>query len=79
MCIGSLDADNVVHMKVGTRKRLSFIFSYGGQVEDLRKVLQLIALGKIKPRVQERAMEDLPDVLKGLEAGEIDARVALVH
>lgn len=66
-------------MKIGTRKRLSYIFSYGGQVKDLREVLQLIAKGKIRPRVETAKLSDFPDVLDRLERGEIKARVALMH
>ncbi|KAK5173756.1 uncharacterized protein LTR77_002437 [Saxophila tyrrhenica] len=79
LCIGTLDYDNTVHMKVGTRKQLSFIFSYGGQVEELEEVLQMIAKGAIRPVVEERPMSALPEVLKGLEAGTVDSRVALTH
>lgn len=79
LCIGSLDTENTVHMKIGTRKRLSFIFSYGGQARDLKEVLDLIASGAIKPQVEERSLDSLPEVLGGLEAGEVDGRVALVH
>lgn len=77
LCVGSLDPDNTLHMKSGTRKRLSYIFTYGSQVQDLRDVLQMIAQGKLRPHVVERALKDLPDVLRGLEAGEVEARVAL--
>lgn len=79
LCVGTLGVDNTLHMKVGTRKRLSFIFSYGGQVSDLRDVLDLMAKGKIRPGVAERPLSDLPDVLEELEAGSVEARVALMH
>lgn len=79
LCVGSIDPDNTVHMKIGTRKRLSYIFSYGGQVQDLREVLQMISRGKIRPHVAERPFKDLPMVLSELGVGEIEARVALVH
>lgn len=79
LCIGSLDPDNTIHMKIGTRKRLSYIFSYGGQVQDLRDVLQMMASDSIDPKVEERPFEELPSVLKALEVGEVEGRVALVH
>ncbi|KAL0780333.1 hypothetical protein CaCOL14_001668 [Colletotrichum acutatum] len=79
LCIGSLDTENTIHMKIGTRKRLSYVFSYGGQVKDLREVLQLIAEGKIRPRVETAELSGFPDVLGRLERGEIKARVALMH
>jgi alcohol dehydrogenase, propanol-preferring len=66
-------------MKIGTRKRLSFIFSYGGQVCDLEKVLDLIAKGIIHPQVEPGKLADFPKVLKDLLAGKIKARVALLH
>jgi propanol-preferring alcohol dehydrogenase len=66
-------------MKTGTRKRLSYIFSYGGQVEDLKEVLDLIAQGVIRPQVQPGKLEDFPTVLKDLEDGKVEARVALVQ
>ncbi len=66
-------------MKTGTRKRLSYIFSYGGQVGDLKEVLDLIAQGVIKPQVRPGRLEDFPSVLRDLEAGKIEGRVALIH
>ena len=79
LCVGTLDAENTVHMKTGTRKRLCYIFSYGGQLQDLKEVLQLIAKGNIAPRVEEGKLEDFPKVLRGLEEGRIKSRVALIH
>ncbi|KAJ3545734.1 hypothetical protein NM208_g2375 [Fusarium decemcellulare] len=79
LCIGSLDTENTIHMKIGTRKRLSFIFSYGGQVKDLEEVLQLIAAGSIKPQVEKRKLNDFPEVLEALGKGEVRARIALTH
>ncbi|QBZ63332.1 hypothetical protein PoMZ_12230 [Pyricularia oryzae] len=79
LCVGSLDTENTVSMKIGTRKRLSFIFSYAGQVQDLEKVLDLVARGVIRPQVQEKRLKDFPDVVRDLEAGKIDGRVALMQ
>jgi propanol-preferring alcohol dehydrogenase len=79
LCIGSLDTENTIHMKIGTRKRLSYIFSYGGQVQDLEVVLQLIAQKAIRPQVKPGRLEDFPTVLKQLGEGKIEARVALLH
>jgi len=58
---------------------LSYIFSYGGQVEDLKEVLDLIAKGVIRPQVQPGKLEDFPTVLKDLEDGKVEARVALLQ
>ncbi|KAE9582667.1 hypothetical protein CGMCC3_g1939 [Colletotrichum fructicola] len=79
LCIGSLDTENTVHMKIGTRKRLTYIFSYGGQISDLEEGLQLIANNKIKPRVETARLKDFPRVLGRLEKGEVKARIALLH
>lgn len=79
LCIGSIDSENTILMKLGTRKRLSYIFSYGGQVQDLREVLDLISRNVISPRVQERRFEDFPQIVTDLVAGKIKGRVALVH
>ena len=79
LCVGSLDTENTIHMKIGTRKRLSYIFSYGGQVKDLEEVLQLISEKVIKPQVETASLEDFPRVLKDLEAGKVKGRVALLH
>jgi alcohol dehydrogenase, propanol-preferring len=77
--VGSLDTENTVHMKIGTRKRLSFIFSYGGQVKDLEQVLDLIAKGSIRPRVEDGKIKDFPTVLQDLHGGKLKTRVALLH
>jgi propanol-preferring alcohol dehydrogenase len=79
LCIGSLDTENTIYMKLGTRKRLSYIFSYGGQVKDLKVVLDLIAKGVIRPQVDVGRLEDFPKVLRDLEEGRVNGRVALLH
>lgn len=79
VCIGTLDLENTVHMKIGIRKRLSIVFSYGGQLSDLEAVLDLIAKGAIQPHVEDGRLEDFPIVLKDLCDGKIKGRVALVH
>ncbi|KXJ88359.1 chaperonin 10-like protein [Microdochium bolleyi] len=78
LCIGTLNKENTVYMSIGTRKRLSFIFSYGGQVDDLREVLELIAQGKIRPLVKTRTLRDFPEVLAELGEGKVHGRVALL-
>lgn len=64
-------------MKMGIRKRLAFIFSYGGQREDLEALLDLMSKGVIMPQVEEGRLEDFPKALQSLCDGEIKARVAL--
>ena len=66
-------------MKVGIRKRLTIIFSYGGQLRDLEEVLDLIAKGSIHPQIEDGRLQDFPTVLKDLCDGKIKARVALVQ
>lgn len=77
VCIGTLNLDNTIHMKIGIRKRLSIIFSYGGQVKDLEDVLDLIAKKQINPQVENGKLEDFPRCLKDLCDGKVKARVAL--
>lgn len=66
-------------MKVGTRKRLTFIFSYGGQVSDLTEALDLISKKVIQPQVEDGDLRDFPRVLQDLCDGKIKGRVALLH
>jgi propanol-preferring alcohol dehydrogenase len=66
-------------MKIGTRKRLSYIFSYGGQVRDLEVVLQLISQGVIRPQVKPGKLQDFPAIVADLECGKVESRVALLH
>lgn len=79
LCVGTLNHENTVHMKVGIRKRLSIVFSYGGQTRDLKDALDLIQKGVLNPQVADGKLADLPMVLKGLEAGKIKGRIALLH
>ncbi|KAF7620972.1 alcohol dehydrogenase [Aspergillus flavus] len=78
LCIGTLDRVNELDMKNGIRKRLSFVFSYGGQHRDLVDVLNLISQGVINPRVKTGRLEEFPRVLRELCQGEVEDRVALV-
>lgn len=79
VCIGTLDDTNVIDMKIGIRKRLSIIFTYGGQKRDLQEVLDLISKKAIQPQVDDAKLKDFPTVLKDLCDGKIKARVALLH
>ncbi|KFY21847.1 hypothetical protein V493_07051 [Pseudogymnoascus sp. VKM F-4281 (FW-2241)] len=78
VCIGTLNLENVVDMKIGIRKRLSFIFSYGGQLKDLEEVLDLIANKAISPQVASKALSEFPNVIQGLLDGKIKGRIALM-
>ena len=65
-------------MKIGTRKRLTFIFTYGGQVRDVEAVLQLIAKGVIRPHVTPARLEEFPAKLADLIEGRVEGRTALM-
>lgn len=77
LCIGTGERVNALDMKNGIRKRLSFIFSYGGQYRDLEEVLGLIQDGVLRPRVRRGLLRDFPRYLKELGEGGIEDRVAL--
>lgn len=76
--MGTLNHENTVHMKIGIRKRLDIIFSYGGQTKDLKESLDLIAKGVLNPMVTDGKLEEFPRVMKDLEAGQVQGRVALL-
>lgn len=78
LCVGTLNHENTVHMKIGIRKRLDITFSYGGQLRDLKEALDLIASGVLEPMVSDGKLEDFPRVMKELEAGQVQGRVALL-
>ena len=77
--VGTMNLENTVHMKIGIRKRLTFKFSYGGQLRDLKEILDLIGNKEIDPQVEDGKLEDFPGVLKRLLEGKVKARIALVH
>ena len=66
-----------MNMKIGIRKRLTIIFSYGGQREDLEELLDLMGKNIIMPQTEEGKLEDFPRWLQDLEDGKVKARVAL--
>ncbi|KAH8898226.1 N-benzyl-3-pyrrolidinol dehydrogenase [Thozetella sp. PMI_491] len=77
--VGSFDLENTLHMKIASRKALTFVFSYGGQIKDLKEVLALIAQGKIQPRVENAMLEDFWATVKDMHAGKLKSRIALLH
>ncbi|KAJ5825866.1 Short-chain dehydrogenase/reductase SDR [Penicillium riverlandense] len=79
LCVGTFDEENTVDMKIGIRKRLDIIFTYGGQLRDLKEVLDLISKRILQPQVETAGLKDFPRVLKDLCDGKIKARVALLH
>jgi propanol-preferring alcohol dehydrogenase len=78
LCVGTLNHENTVHMKLAIRKRLDIIFSYGGQTKDLREALDLIAKGVLNPMVTDGKLQDFPKVMRDLEAGQVQGRIALL-
>lgn len=78
LCVGTLNHENTVHMKLAIRKRLDLVFSYGGQVGDLREALDLIAKGVLNPIVTDGKLQDFPKAMKELEAGNVQGRIALL-
>ncbi|KAJ5568080.1 hypothetical protein N7450_010566 [Penicillium hetheringtonii] len=78
LCVGTLDRKNEVDMKIGIRKRLSIIFTYGGQQRDLVEVLDLISRKVLQPQVELGKLSDFPRALRDLGAGKIKDRIALV-
>ncbi|KAJ5158813.1 Short-chain dehydrogenase/reductase SDR [Penicillium coprophilum] len=79
LCVGTLDEENTIDMKIGIQKRLSIIFTYGGQWRDLKEVLDLISTGVIRPQVETASLKEFPQVLKDVCDGKVKARVALLH
>ena len=77
LCVGTLNEENTIDMKIGIQKRLGIIFSYGGQASDLREVLDLISKKVIQPQVETASLQDFPSVLRDLCEGKVKARVAL--
>jgi propanol-preferring alcohol dehydrogenase len=65
-------------MKAAIRKRLDIIFSYGGQTRDLKEALDLIAKGVLNPMVSDGKLADFPKVIRALEEGKVQGRVALL-
>ncbi|KAH7080152.1 chaperonin 10-like protein [Paraphoma chrysanthemicola] len=78
LCVGTLNHENTIHMKLAIRKRLDILFSYGGQTCDLKEALDLISQGILNPMVSDGKLEDFPKVMKGLEEGKVQGRVALL-
>lgn len=79
VCIGTLSDENTIDMKMGIRKRLTILFTYGGVMQDLQEVLHLIDMGAITPQVETAGLQDYAKVLEDLHAGKVKGRVALLH
>lgn len=79
LCVGTIDEENTVDMKIGIQKRLSIIFTYGGQWRDLKEVLDLISKGIIQPQVETADLKEFPNILKSVCDKKVKSRVALLH
>lgn len=59
-------------------KRLEILFSFSGQIDDLRECLDLIQKGIIVPQVETDSMDMFPRLLNDLHHGKITSRMALI-
>ena len=78
--VGLLSPTNTLSINntLAIRKQLSILCSYGGTMPDLEACLQLISEGKLKPQVEQKGLEEFPEVLRELHEGKIRSRMALV-
>ena len=76
--VGTLSNETIVDAKLCIKKRLTVLFNYGGQLEDVVEVLGLIAKKAIRPQVETGSLKDFPKVLQDLHDGKIKSRMALI-
>jgi propanol-preferring alcohol dehydrogenase len=76
--VGTLSNETVVDAKICIKKRLTVVFNYGGQYQDVVEVLDLIAKKALRPQVETGDLKDFPRVLQDLHDGKIKSRIALV-
>jgi propanol-preferring alcohol dehydrogenase len=76
--VGTLSNETVVDAKICIKKRLTVVFNYGGQYQDVVEVLDLIAKKSLRPQVETGDLKDFPRVLQDLHDGKIRSRIALV-
>jgi propanol-preferring alcohol dehydrogenase len=76
--VGTLSNETVVDAKICIKKRLTVVFNYGGQYQDVVEVLDLIAKKALRPQVETGDLKDFPRVLQDLHDGKIRSRIALV-
>jgi propanol-preferring alcohol dehydrogenase len=67
-----------VDAKICIKKRLTVLFNYGGQFQDVVEVLDLIAKKALRPYVETGSLKDFPRVLQELHEGRIKSRIALI-
>ncbi|CDO72525.1 hypothetical protein BN946_scf184983.g8 [Trametes cinnabarina] len=78
LVMGLGDATICFQPLILAQKQITVQTSFAAANEDLEQSLAAIAAGKIKPKVEERPLNDCGAVIQGLEKGEIRARVALI-
>lgn len=76
--VGTLSNETTIDAKLCIKKRLTVVFNYGGQYQDVVEVLDLIAKRAIRPQVETDDLKNFPKVLQNLHEGKIKSRVALI-
>ena len=66
----------VVPLKV-MLKDLTLRCSFWGTKDELAEILQLLGDGKVKPMVEMRELEQCADVLRDMQDGRLQGRIAL--
>lgn len=78
LVVGTLSTQTHIDTKLCIKKRISVLFNYGGQYQDVVDVLDLIAKKAVKPIVETGDLKDFPAVLQMLHEGKIKSRMALI-
>ena len=76
--VGTLSNETTIDAKLCIKKRLTIVFNYGGQYQDVVEVLDLIAKKAVRPQVETGDLKDFPKVLQDLHEGKIKSRMALI-
>jgi alcohol dehydrogenase, propanol-preferring len=76
--VGLLAPELTMYSLIAVPKHLKILTSFGGNREELRASLDLIARGVITPQVDTAPLSDLAKVLHDLHDGKIKSRIALV-
>lgn len=76
--VGTLSNETTIDAKLCIKKRLTIVFNYGGQYQDVVEVLDLIAKKALRPQVETGDLKDFPKVLQDLHEGKIKSRMALI-
>lgn len=76
--VGTLSNETIIDAKLCIKKRLTIVFNYGGQYQDVVEVLDLISKKVIRPKVETGPLKDFRSVLQDLHDGKIKSRIALI-